>query len=104
MVSFGDSKHESIEPLQSLLVVTPLKLTLSAKCTIHDVVRWPLLFLNLSISILAHWLSVRELEWDGLEGSLGIFGLRASLVGMPNVPESEGMVCVWLIILIPLQF
>ena len=31
------------------------------------------------------------MEWDGLEGSFGIFGLRASLVGMPNVPESEGM-------------
>jgi len=37
MVSFGDSKHEPIEPLQSLLDVTPLKLALSAKCTIHDV-------------------------------------------------------------------
>ena len=37
MVSFGDSKHETIKPLQSLLDVTPLKLALSAKCTIHDV-------------------------------------------------------------------
>jgi len=32
------------------------------------------------------------LEWDGLEGSFGILGLRASHVGMPNVPESEGMI------------
>ena len=39
---------------------------------------------------MLHCLSVRALEWDGLEGSFGIFGLRASLVGMPNVPESEG--------------
>jgi len=37
MVSFGDSKHEPVEPLHSLLDVTPLKLALSAKCTIHDV-------------------------------------------------------------------
>src|SRR5690554_8069702 len=38
MVSFGDSKHEPVKPLQSLLDVTLLKLALSAKCTIHDVV------------------------------------------------------------------
>ena len=37
MVSFGDSKHEPVKPLQSLLNVTTLKLALSAKCTIHDV-------------------------------------------------------------------
>ena len=37
MVSFGASKHEPVEPLQSLLDVMPLKLALSAKCTIHDV-------------------------------------------------------------------
>jgi hypothetical protein len=37
MVSFGDSKHEPVKPLQSLLNVTPLNLALSAKCTIHDV-------------------------------------------------------------------
>jgi hypothetical protein len=37
MVSFGDSKHEPVKPLQSLLNAIPLKLTLSAKCTIHDV-------------------------------------------------------------------
>jgi len=41
---------------------------------------------------LLHCLSGCALEWDGLEGSFGIFGLRASLVGMPNVPESEGTV------------
>ena len=38
MVSFGDSKHKPVEPLQSLLDITPLKLAISAKCTIHDVV------------------------------------------------------------------
>lgn len=37
MVSFGDSKHEPVKPLHRLLDVTPLKLALSAKCTIHDV-------------------------------------------------------------------
>jgi len=37
MVAFGDSKHEPVKPLQSLLDVTPSKLALSAKCTIHDV-------------------------------------------------------------------
>jgi len=37
MVSFGDSKHKPVEPLQGLLNVAPLKLALSAKCTIHDV-------------------------------------------------------------------
>ena len=36
-MSFGDSKHKPVKPLQSLLDVTPLKLALSAKCTIHDV-------------------------------------------------------------------
>lgn len=40
MVSFGDSKHEPVKPLQRLLDVTPLKLALSAKCTIHDVTAW----------------------------------------------------------------
>lgn len=38
MVSFGDSKHKPVKPLHRLLDVTPLKLALSAKCTIHDVV------------------------------------------------------------------
>lgn len=37
MVSYGDSKYEPVKPLQSLLNVTPTKLALSAKCTIHDV-------------------------------------------------------------------
>jgi len=37
MVSFGDSKHKPVKPLHRLLVVTPLNLALSAKCTIHDV-------------------------------------------------------------------
>jgi hypothetical protein len=31
-------------------------------------------------------------ERDGLEGSFGILGLWVSLAGMPNVPESDGMV------------
>ena len=44
-----------------------------------------------------HCLSFRVLEQDGLEGSFGIFGLSASLAGMPNVPESEGMVWVGII-------
>jgi len=39
MVSFGDSKHETVKLPHRLLDVTPLKLALSAKCTIHDVVR-----------------------------------------------------------------
>ena len=38
-----------------------------------------------------HCCSIRALERDGLEGSFGIFGLWASLAGMPNVPESEEM-------------
>lgn len=57
------------------------------------------LFLCLFVSILTHCRSIRVSERDGLEGSFGIFGLRASLAGMPNVPESEGMVCVWLLII-----
>ncbi len=44
MVSFGDSKNEPIKPLQSLFGVTPLKLALSAKCTIHDVMPSPFIF------------------------------------------------------------
>jgi hypothetical protein len=43
---------------------------------------------------LLHCFSVRALEWDGLEGSFGIFGLWASFEGMPNVPEIEGTVHV----------
>jgi hypothetical protein len=37
MVSFGDSKHEPVKPIQSLLDVTLSKLVLSAKWTIDDV-------------------------------------------------------------------
>jgi hypothetical protein len=36
--------------------------------------------------------AVKALERDGIEGSFGILGLSTSLVGMPNVPESEGTV------------
>ncbi len=39
MVSFGDSKHRPVNPLQSLLELLPLKSALSAKCTIHAVVQ-----------------------------------------------------------------
>ena len=46
MVSFGDSKHKPVKPLHRLLYVTPLKLALSAKCTIHDVTNWPLFIIN----------------------------------------------------------
>jgi len=67
------------------------KQPLKPQCFIPRVVRWPLLFSNLYISFLTHCLSVRVLERDGLSGSFGIFGLRASLAGMPNVPDSEGM-------------
>ncbi len=42
MVSFGDSKHEPVKPLQSLLGVTRSNIALSAKCTIHDVANWRL--------------------------------------------------------------
>jgi hypothetical protein len=69
---------------------------------IYSIVRWPLLFLCLFASLLMHCRSIRVSERDGLEGSFGIFGLRASLAGMPNVPESEGMVCVGLALM--LQF
>ena len=88
--TFGISKHLSVK-LQVLLIrAETLDNPLTAKCFIYDVVRWPLLFLNLSVSILAYCLLVRALERDGLEGSFGIFGLRASIVGMPNVPEAKG--------------
>jgi hypothetical protein len=46
MVLFGDSKHEPVKPAHSLLDITPSKLVLSDKGTIHDVelnltgVRW----------------------------------------------------------------
>jgi len=33
MVSFGDSKHESVKPVQNALDATYLTLALSAKCT-----------------------------------------------------------------------
>lgn len=47
MVSFGDSKHKPVKPIQSLLGVTPSKLALFAKCTIHDVTNWPLFIISL---------------------------------------------------------
>jgi hypothetical protein len=88
--TFGISKRFPIKPLRCLLNVLPLKLALSAKCFIYRVTNWPLFIKALIINLLHR--SVSALVWDGLEGSFGIFGLRASLVGMPNVPESEGMV------------
>ena len=39
-----------------------------------------------------HYRYICALERDGLEVSFGIFGLKVSFVGMPNVLESEGMV------------
>jgi hypothetical protein len=39
MVSFGDSKHEPFKLRKLLLDITPLKLALSAKYTIHDIVK-----------------------------------------------------------------
>ena len=90
--TFGISKHFPVK-LQVLMIrAEMLDNPLTAKCFIYDVVRWPLLFLCLFASLLMHCRSIRVSERDGLEGSFGIFGLRASLVGMPNVPESEGMV------------
>ena len=102
--TFGISKRFLVNLQLLIIQAETLDNLLTAKCFIYDVVRWPLLFLNLSVSILAYCLLVRALERDGLEGSFGIFGLRASLAGMPNVPESEGKVCVWAIIPIPPQF
>ena len=88
--TFGISEHLSVKLQQFLMRAKTIDNSLNAKCFIYDVVRWPLLFLNLSVSILAYCLLVRALERDGLEGSFGIFGLRASIVGMPNVPEAKG--------------
>src|SRR5690554_4794656 len=93
----GISKRFPIKPLQSLLNVPPLNLALSAKCFIYRVTNWPLFFKALIIILLRR--SIMTLERDGLEGSFGIFGLRASLAGMPNVPESEGMVCAGLVLM-----
>jgi hypothetical protein len=36
-------------------------------------------------------------KWrEELDGSFGIFEMRASFAGMPNVPDSEGTVCAGL--------
>ena len=58
MVS-GDSKHEPVKPLHSLLDVTPLELALSAKCTIHDVSVSLFIFQSVFLSFLLHSQSVR---------------------------------------------
>lgn len=55
MVSFGDSKHKPVKPLQSLLNVMPLKLALSAKCFIYDVGCW-FFYISLSFNYLAFFL------------------------------------------------
>jgi hypothetical protein len=47
------------------------------------------LFLSTTCSIL-HCRLVCALEREGFEGSFGIFGLQAGIVGIPNVPENEG--------------
>lgn len=36
MVSFGDSKHNTVKPIKSLFYVIALILALSAKCLIHE--------------------------------------------------------------------
>jgi hypothetical protein len=42
MVLFANAKHRPGESLQRLFDVTPLKLALSGKRTIHEFMRWPL--------------------------------------------------------------
>jgi hypothetical protein len=91
MVSCGITKRFPISLHRPFLRATSARKPLKPACTIPCVVRWPL-FSNLFVSFLMHCLSIRAFERDGLEGSFGIFGLSVSLAGMPNVPESEGMV------------
>jgi hypothetical protein len=50
------------------------------------------LYVNLATIFVLFGSADRVLERDGLEGSFGIFGMRASHLRMPNVPESEGLV------------
>jgi len=71
MVSFGDLKHEPVEPLQSLLDVTPLKLALSAKCTIHDVTAWGSIIYIIFLSICYYFSVFRALGQTHLLTSFG---------------------------------
>ena len=94
MVSFGDSKRETVKLLQGLLVALPLKSALSAKCTIHAVTSWPLLS-SVNLSFIFAALSLcPALERDGLKGSCRKFGLWVGMQGLRHVPCSEGTVCV----------
>jgi hypothetical protein len=79
--TFGISKHLPVKLKVPLIRDETLDNSLTAKCFIYDVVRWPLLFSNLYISILMHCLSDRVLEWDGLEGSFGIFWFEGKPCG-----------------------
>jgi hypothetical protein len=98
MVSCGIAGFIPVKLHKSWSGLQPLNNLLNRQFFIPRVVRWPLLFSNLFVSFLTHCLSIRALERDGLEGSFGIFGLRASPAGMPNVPESEGMVWAGIIL------
>jgi hypothetical protein len=56
-------------------------------------------FISLIFQFLLHCLSVRALEWDGLEGSLAKFGCSVGFERFANVPESEGMGAMGILIL-----
>ena len=72
----GNSKHLPVKPLQCILSVTSLLLTLSAKCTIHDVRHWAWFILHLSLNFCScrdGSLSVRkdlDALWQNLVGAL----------------------------------
>jgi hypothetical protein len=68
-----------------LSVVKPIKLTLYAKCTIHDVTNWPFL----SVFQISFCLRIGV----GRAGRLfGKFGCRVGFERFANVPDSEGTV------------
>jgi len=79
MVSFGDSKHETVKPLQSLLGLIPLKLALSAKCTIHDVTAWCSVIYVIFPSICYYFPVCRVLEQTH---SLTSFGFSVGSWGL----------------------
>ena len=85
MVSFGDSKHKPVKPLHRLLDVTPLKLTLSAKCTIHDVV------CPCFLSAVCPCIGAAIL--------FGKFWLALGLVRLANVYGCEGLGILFIILL-----
>ena len=83
--TFGITKHEPIKPLQSLLDVTPLKLALSAKCTIHDVTVWCSLISVISFFNLLHFFCQSSVGKDILFCN---FWLVCQLVRIANVYDS----------------